>query len=219
MLRGFRVITLPPDPSLGEAVSTHPDTLLFRSGNEIITTADYCDAAAYVFSELRECLPGLKISFTSDERGEKYPTDCIMNALVVGNKIFAKLDTLSYAVRDFALEHQMELVHTRQGYPACTTLVFGNNAITADEGMARALTSNGVNVTLIRAGHISLCGCEYGFIGGASGVFGKEVYFFGDVLLHPDGELILDTIRRAGFTPVSLSTAPLTDLGGMIFIE
>lgn len=219
LLRGFGVLKLPRDRRLGDAVCSHPDTLLFYHGGEMITTAEYCDDTAYFFSDLREFCPEVKITFTADERSALYPFDCVMNALVIGNKIFAKIDTLSESIKDFARERGYKLCNTKQGYPACTVLAFGNYAITSDRGMARVLTDEGVEVTLIREGHILLDSCDYGFIGGASGVAGEKVYFFGDIESHPDGDLICDRIRRAGFTPISLSSEPLRDLGGMIFLE
>ena len=218
LIRGFRVLKLSRDSRLGDAVCSHPDTVLFKCEDHIITTAEYCDDAAYFFSDLREYCPEVKISFSADERGKEYPRDCVMNALVIGNKIFAKSDTLSDKIKEFAIERGMKICHTRQGYPACTTLALGDFAITADRGMAKALESEGIEVTLIREGGITLVGCEYGFIGGASGVCGDKVYFIGDIASHPDGEIICDVLRRRGFEPISLSTEPLTDCGGLIFI-
>ncbi len=219
MLRGFRVLKLPRDTHLDEAVCSHPDTVIFYHDGEMITTAEYCDGAAYFFSDLREICPEVKITFTSDERSALYPHDCVMNALVIGDKIFARTDTLAEKIKEFATKRGYKLCHTKQGYPACTVLAFGNSAITADRGMARVLSGEGVEVTLIREGHIMLDGCEYGFIGGASGVCGKNIYFFGDITAHPDGELICSVIEKAGFTPISLSGEPLCDLGGIIFAD
>lgn len=218
LLGGYRVLKLPRDSHLGEAVCSHPDTVLFYADGEIITTAEYCDEALCFFSDMREYCPAVKLSFTADERRASYPQDCIMNALVIGKKIFAKTDTLSIDIKEFAKEHGFTLVHTKQGYPACAVLTFGNSAITADKGMAAVLEREGVNVTLVREGYIQLDGCDYGFIGGASGVIGDKVYFFGDISAHPDGELICDTISRAGYTPISLSDEPLRDMGGMILL-
>ena len=213
---GYTLLKLPSDKSLGEAVSSHPDTVLFYLNGNIITTADYCDCAAYIFSDLREFCPDVKIHFTSDERSEKYPHDCIMNALVVGNHIFCKSDTISRDIIDLANNSGYEICHTNQGYPACSVLAFGNNAITSDRGIAEAMKKLNINVTLIKDGFISLPPHKYGFIGGASGVVGKKVYFFGDVMTHPDGHLITQTVTEAGYTPISLSDEPLADFGGII---
>lgn len=207
---------LPADPSLNAAVASHPDTALFYSGGEIITTADYCDAAAYIFSDIREIRPDVKISFTADVRGDKYPHDCIMNALVIGDRIFCKTDTVSEAIKDFAARRGYTIVHTNQGYPACSVLAFGSSAITADRGLAEVLMQSGIKVTLIGAGGISLPPYEYGFIGGASGVVNNKVYFFGDINSHPDCERICHAIRNEGYTPISLSDGELRDVGGFI---
>jgi len=219
MIRGFDPILLPPDPCLGEAVASHPDTVLLKLGDEIFTTADYCDAAPYVFSDIRDAAPHIRINFTSDVRSSRYPEDCGMNALVMGRRIFARLDTLSGAIVKAAEDGGFELIHTSQGYPACTVLPLGErHAITADRGMARALSAHGVEVTLIREGHIALPPHEYGFIGGASGVFDGRVYFLGDLNTHPDSELIKRAIFNAGYEPISLSDEPLRDLGGIVFL-
>ena len=213
---GLQPIRLPKDACLGEAVRSHPDTLLFHHEGQIITTADYCDGAAYIFSDIRGLCPRVKISFSSDERSGKYPKDCILNALVIGKRIFCKADTVSESIRQFAKRREYEIIHTNQGYPACSLLSFGNAAITADKGLGALLSENGIKVTLIREGHISLPPYEYGFIGGASGVVGKKVYFFGDISSHPDGDIICKAIMAEGYIPRSLGDGPLCDLGGII---
>jgi hypothetical protein len=168
---------------------------------------------------MREYTPHIKINFTSDIRRAKYPEDCKMNALCFGKRIFARLDSLSEAIKNCALQKGFELINTAQGYPACTVLALGDShAICADRGMAKVLSEHGIKVTLIREGYISLPPHSYGFIGGASGVHGGTVYFFGDIFSHPDAQEIQNAIHEAGFTAVSLSDEPLRDFGGMIFL-
>ena len=215
---GVRPIRLPKDPCLGEAVKSHPDTLIFHHGKQIITTADYCDAAAYIFSDICEMTKDVKISFTADMRGDKYPHDCMMNALVIGDKVFCNEKHISTAIIEYANESGLRVIHTNQGYPACTTLAFGNNAITADPGMAKSLRNEGVNVLQITEGHIALPPHEYGFIGGASVVIGNKVCFYGDISLHPDGAAIVEFIRDNGYEAVCLSDEPLVDFGGGIVL-
>ena len=132
--------------------------------------------------------------------------------------IFCKSDTVSKAIIRLAERQRLEICHVKQGYPACTTLAFGNNAITADAGMADALSRKGVKVTLINNGDISLPPYEYGFIGGASAVYENKVYFLGDLSTHRDGVKIRSAIESAGYKVISLSDEPLSDLGGIIFL-
>lgn len=214
LIKGFNLIKLPADCDLGEAVSSHPDTVMFFSGNRIITTADYCDKAAYIFADIREFAPNVKITFTSDKRCSLYPKDCIMNALVIGDRIFCKKDNVSKAILDYAKSEGYKIIGVNQGYPACSTLAFGNNAITADRGMAKTLSDEGIDVLLINEGHISLPPYSYGFIGGAGGVYNNVVYFFGNLDLHPDASAIGEFIRSKGFSYFSLSDEPLSDFGG-----
>ena len=72
---------------------------------------------------------------------------------------------------------------------------------------------------IIENGDISLPPYEYGFIGGAAGVYKNEVYFLGDISLHRSAKKICDAIRAEGFEPVSLSSEPLSDLGRILFID
>lgn len=215
---GTRPIRLPSDLCLGEAVKSHPDTLIFHHGGTLITTADYCDAAAYIFSDIREMTEDVKICFTADVRGSKYPHDCPMNGLVIGNRLFCNQSHISKAIIEYATENGLKIINTNQGYPACTTLAFGNNAITADQGMAKVMKNEGVSVLTISQGHISLPPHEYGFIGGASVVVGNKVCFYGDVSRHPDREAIMTFIRENGYEPISLSDEPLVDFGGGIVL-
>jgi hypothetical protein len=138
--------------------------------------------------------------------------------LVIGNKIICKSDSVSHAIPEFAKEHGYEIIHTNQGYPTCSVLTFGSSAITADAGLADLLEKNGIRVTLIKSGGISLPPYEYGFIGGASGVVGNKVYFFGNLDLHPDAEIIRRAIEGEGYTAISLSDEELGDFGGIIAI-
>ena len=218
LLAGFEPIFVGRASGLSEAISSHPDTVMFRHKNNIITSADFCDDAPYLFSDIREKTE-INITFTADSFAEKYPHDAIFNALVIENNMFAKTDTVSRAVIDYAKKAGLNIVHTNQGYPACTTLAFGSSAITADCGMARVLSENGVSVTKISTGSISLPPHEYGFIGGAAGVYGDKVYFLGDINTHPDKDIIKEAIVNAGFSPISLSYEPLVDLGGIIFVD
>lgn len=219
LIRGFYPLKLPRHQSILSAVGAHPDGLIFKLGNELITTADFCDCAPYVFSDLRERCPWIKISFTSDEPSSTYPYDAPMNAKVIGNCLFAKTDTVSSAVIDLAQKCGLTVCHTNQGYPACTTLSIGNRALTADLGMARVLTQHGVEVTLIENGGIALPPHEFGFIGGACGVYDSAVYFFGDINSHPSADTIKTFCAECAHEIICLSSEPLVDLGGMIFAD
>ena len=218
MKRHFHVIKMPSFENLGEAVASHPDMLLFADGDTLITSAEYLERYPYIFSDIRE-RASISMTFTSDTQKKEYPGDAIFNALVCSGRIFLKEDTVSDAVKEYAKRAGLSPVSVKQGYPACTSLAFGNSAITADRGMAKVLRDEGINVTLILDGDISLPPYEYGFIGGCAGVLGNTVYFLGDLSSHRDHIKIEEALRSEGFDFVSLSDEPLRDLGRIIFIK
>lgn len=222
MALGFNLLELPPCPTLPSAIASHPDTLICRIGNELITTADYCEGAAYIFSDLREHHPSVTVTFTADELGDKYPNDCVLNALVIGSDVYLKADSASVTLTERARASGYNLINVKQGYAACTTLAAEGAykfAVTADAGTAKVLREHGVKVTEIAQGSILLPPYEYGFIGGACGVFKDKIYFAGNPARHPDGEAIISAARDAGFECIALADEPLCDVGGMIFIE
>lgn len=220
MLRGFKVIKTEKNKSIGEAVCYHPDMLTFVDGNTVITSVYYAEYAESLFSDIRYYSKDARITFIDEMQSEKYPHDAIFNALVIGKRIFCKSDTISKAVLEHAKERGLEIVHVNQGYPACTVLPISDDAaITADKCMCEALTRHGISVTLIEDGDILLPPYEYGFIGGAAGVFGNDVYFLGDVTKHRSYEKIREACEAVGKRIVSLSGEGLTDLGRILFLS
>ncbi len=216
---GFHIIKLPPAENAPAATASHTDIIMFYHKGRIIASAEYCERYPYIFSDIRELSPNCEFTFTDDVQGDKYPEDAVFNALTAEDSIFIKTDTASQAVIDYALTQGLKVVSTRQGYPACTVLSLGRYAITADHGMAQLLSSHGINITLIENGGISLPPYEYGFIGGTAGIYGDTVYFLGDVTTHPDADKIQTAVKDAGFNVCSLSDEPLSDLGGIVFVD
>ena len=219
LLRGFRVIKMPAEENLGEAVKSHPDMLMFKHKKRIITSAEYCEKFPYVFTDIREFSSDTEFTFSDESFERDYPRDAIFNALTVGDAIFLKRDTVSRALLSYAEREGLKIYGVRQGYPACTVLAFGGSAVTSDRGMARALADAGISVTVISEGDISLPPHEYGFIGGCAGVYGETVYFLGDIKGHRDSDKIIHAIEREGYSCVCLSDEPLTDLGRIIFAD
>ncbi len=219
MKRGYTVLKLPRHKSLTEAIESHPDSLLFRVGNTVVTTCEYCDEAAYVFSDIREFCPEVKLGFIDAALGKGFPEDARMNAAVIGKYLVANKKTVAKEILEFAEKEGLTPINVNQSYPNCSILKINDeNVITEDVGISRALRGAGINVLLIEPGHISLPPYEYGFIGGAGGVDGKNVFFLGDIMTHPDGGEITEFIENLGMKVVSLADGELQDLGGLLFL-
>ncbi len=219
MLRGFRVITLPPSSRLPVALASHTDMLICRLGDDYITSADYLEEAPFGIQEIYDLLHP-RFHFTADLFGAEYPRDAIFNCLSFGNRLFCKADTVSGYVLDLARNNGYEVVRTKQGYPACTVLKLNDEAaITADRGMSKLLLQYGIRVYEIKDGGIMLPPYEYGFIGGAGGVYVGNIYFVGDVTKHPSYEVIKRAAEGEGLGIISLGTTALLDVGGILFAE
>ena len=208
------VVFLPEDERLGKIVRSHADTLVFSAGGAALMNREY---AARLGIPERPVGPGNGI-FTSDDfpRGV-YPDDTRFNALAISGKLFGRLDSLSPDVLKLAEISGLTPVNTKQGYARCAVLPLesAGKAVTADRGMSKALTENGIDVMVIRPGGIALDGCEYGFIGGASVVDEESriVFFFGKCPAD-----IADFVAGAGYI-VADTDGQLTDVGGGIVLS
>lgn len=217
---GFCVFALPRCERLPEATASHPDMLVFRLGRELFVEARYYEENQALFAKLKKSLPFIDIRSVRLPLGSEYPRDCALNVLHMGERIFVKSDSVAPEILSAAGELGIKTVSVKQGYPACTVLALGkSHAITADRGMARALRDEGIKVLLIDNGDISLPPHEYGFIGGAAGVFGGKVYFLGDLNEHRQSDEICAFCRAAGYEPVSVDRGILRDLGRILFIN
>ncbi|MBQ7363867.1 MAG: hypothetical protein IJW48_05420 [Clostridia bacterium] len=222
VLRGFYPVLLPPYSALGGAVASHTDMLIFRAGGTLIFHADYCCEHEERVKLIRELTKdaGLALRFISERAESKYPRDALLNALVMGNTVFCKTDTVAPAILEYAEAAGLRTVHVNQGYPACTVLKLSDTAaITSDRGMARALEGEGIRTTLISEGGIALPPYEHGFIGGAGGVFRDTVYFVGKIESHPSYNIIRKAAEREGLATVSLGSGGLLDVGGILFTD
>ena len=216
---GYEVITLPSFSALPDPIASHPDSLIAKLSDRIFTCADYCDRASYVFTDLLERHPWLKLSFLEDRVGKRYPEDARYNLLFTGEEVILNPRSIAGGILEYTDQAGVQRIEVKQGYPACSTLYLDGLAITADPSIEKALLSRGREVLKIGSGYISLPPYEYGFIGGASAVIGRRVFFFGNPETHPDGGAILGEIKARGYDAVALLSGGLLDLGGITVID
>lgn len=207
-MTGATVRVLPSFDKIGSPVSSHADSLIYPLADSLLMHRDYYEENKELFSSLP-----FSVLTTDEEFSKGYPRDILFNALSVGSFVIGRCDRISkYILKE------KTAVQARQGYARCSVLLLNNAAVTADKTIARALLGIGIDTLLIQSGHIALDGCEYGFIGGASFVFDKTVYFFGDINTHPDCDMIVDFLSSHGYAAHSLSKDGLTDIGGAVII-
>ena len=217
--RGFFVIDLPAFDAFETAVQSHPDMLLFYLNGKLFVHEQYRAIASKELSLLTQLKPQIKTVLTYDKVNEVYPDDIIFNAAIVGKHLFGRLKYISPTVLRYAESTGISLHNIKQGYSACSCCVVDSRSIiTSDKSLSRAADTTGLSVLLIEEGHISLPCHEYGFIGGACGLFDKTLYFIGDINSHPNAKEIIAFATERGVNTVSLSDEPLADCGKIIFI-
>lgn len=214
---GFSVVRIPPLAKVAPAVASHTDISCFKYNNRIIIP----ESRKEQFYAAIEDGCGTEILPCGTEPRSPYPFDTPYNALVIGNRLFARLEGLCPEIGEYATECGLVLTNVNQGYAACTVLPVGDRAaITADKGMYKVLSECGIDVLEIQDdAAIKLPPYSNGFIGGAAAPFGHKIFFFGNLSALCDAARIRDFIVAHGYTPISLneSADSLFDLGGAIF--
>ncbi len=218
-LDGINVIPLPLWDCLEMPMSTHPDMMIFMGFGHIVCHKDYYNKYTALIDSI-VAKASLLLVVSDEEIDRTYPRDAKFNACVVGNSVICNTKHISRHILDIAKENNANIIHVNQGYTKCSTLVVGDNEIiTSDRGIYMSAQNAGVNSLLISAGNVMLKPYEYGFIGGASGMYDNKIYFCGNLENHPDKEKICEFITLCGKECVFLPFPELTDIGSILFVE
>lgn len=216
--RYFEVVPVPPYRSLPLQVNSHPDMLTFAVGEELVLPREYADESKQFISRVED-LCDVRIIMSDTALTAVYPADVCFNVLLCEGTAMSRGDVTAPEIIDMLKRRGIVHRNVNQGYSACSSLYVSGSVITADPSVAACAESCGIDVLRISSHGISLPGYDCGFIGGASGVLDDTVYFFGDIMLHPDGERIAEFLSCRGVKTVSLSGDALTDFGGIRFLK
>lgn len=207
------VVPLPCLPSLPLPISSHPDTLIAQIKDKLFVYNDYTEGNALLSSL------GIKAEAVKQCAEKSYPLDASLNCFSLCGSLFCRKKSIAPEVLSFAEKSGLTAININQGYAKCSSLVFGNNIISADAKVISKAKEKGADTLLITPENIRLDGYGCGFIGGASGCIGNTLVFFGDPSLHPDGKEIKSFAERNGYIIMCLSDETLTDYGGLIILN
>jgi len=193
---------------LQKSIKGHSDMMLFKYGKKVIHEPSLESIADLLRENGYECIKGERIT------SSKYPKDVIYNACNVSRNIIHYKGKIEKNIKAFKCRY----IPVKQGYAKCSIVPVDNRSIiTSDIDIKNAWEKNGGIVQLIRPGHIRLPGYNTGFIGGASGVNDKTIFFVGNLDAHPDGSLIRDFIEKRHKNIIELYKGPLYDVGTVMF--
>ncbi len=193
---GHDVCLTVPAATLHPAIAAHPDMLMCKLGA--------CRGSPIYFMDTAQLAP-------------QYPSDARCNALCLEGYFVHRLDISDKKLLSLAVSRGLKPVNVRQGYTKCSSVVVdGNSIITADPGVASAVGAlPGTEVLRIRPGYVELKGFNTGFIGGASGRIGNDIWFNGDITAHPDWRAISQFILCRGLG-IRRFDYQLEDIGSLI---
>ena len=216
--RGYKVIVMPRFSMLDFPVCTHPDMLFTKIGRYIITSNAYYLVAKKSFDYICN-ETGAELILDEASQFSPYPNEARFNVLSLGNIVVGNKNIATPEILGICDKLLYKFVHVNQGYSACSTAKLSGAAISADNGICKALKSNGYNCLKIDEGHIKLENYGFGFIGGASGFdeYSNTLFFNGYISLHSNFNDISAFSSAVGTKIVSLSDGPLVDCGGIVF--
>ncbi len=212
----YRVIELTADKRLYPSIESHPDIRVLPIDNQLfIDQETYNDLdARNVFSknDLQQ------ITAIDVELSPIYPNTVFLNGKYKDHLFIHHKKYTHPLIRDYIHGNDIRFIHTKQGYTGCCLLLLDHTSgITSDAGIYKALNRQGMQILKIQEGHIHLQDKSYGFIGGASGVEGKQVFFNGNIKKHPDYKSIQEFIEHRGYTIIDNPQIPLIDIGSILF--
>lgn len=214
---GFETIKIPPCESIVGAVSTHADAVLFFLRDRLFLPKAYYEKNSEIIERILS-VGSLTPVLTESLPHSPYPHDVPLCALnLSSDAVIANRRHLAPEIVKYCDENAIPIYNTKQGYAKCTAAYMGG-IISADRSTLAAAESGGFASLKISEGHVLLDGYDYGFIGGASGFDGNDLYFCGDLDSHPDGSRVREFCGNMGIACVSLSSLPLHDVGSIFFI-
>ena len=213
--RGFEILLLPPHPSLPEPVACHADMITSLVDGALLFDKIYSETYPGTVREIKEKSRCRAVT-TEGSVGGRYPSDCFFNVAAGKSAALGHVQS-SRTLRRYIEESGRVFIPVKQGYAACSSIVAEDALITADKGIADA-AKDFFDVLQIAPGGVILEPYDSGFIGGASGFDGENVYFVGDLSTHPDGERIRRFLEDRSLNCVSLMSGELLDIGGIKFI-
>lgn len=211
-LKAYReVVRTRASKNLLKGLDTHPDILVHPlPSGELVVDRENLEYYKKIFPD-KNILPSHSIL------SKKYPKDVALNAFTFKNYFIHNLKFTDKVLLDYYKNSGYQMINIKQGYGKCSSLVTNDFIITSDGGIYESLRDF-IPIYKIKHGEIRLQNFNYGFIGGASGVLGKKIFFTGDFSHHSSYEEILKIIKKYDYEIEILSDETIEDFGSIYFI-
>ncbi len=196
----------------GNSISGHPDIFIYQDKYQLVV-------APNAPVELFEFLNNQNIAYLKGERevGDDLDNSVQYNCLSTSQFLFHKSGYTDSAILE--INKDKEFVQLPQAYTKCSLVhLCEDNYLTSDRGIEKVLLQKGLSCFYFNPEEITIHDHDNGFIGGAVGIWGKRIFFNGDVELHADGQKLREYLLNLNFEIVNLSDEYLYDVGCIFFV-
>ncbi|MCF6147756.1 MAG: hypothetical protein E3K37_03765 [Candidatus Kuenenia sp.] len=193
-----------------DSISGHPDIFIYQDNNHLVV-APNAPEGLFGFLE-RHSIAYLK---GKTDIGNELDNSVRYNCLSTSEFFFHKPGYTDPIILE--INSEKEFIPLPQAYTRCSLVhLYGNNYVTSDRGIEKVLLGKGFSSFYFHPEEIRIRGHNNGFIGGAAGVWGKRIFFNGNIEVHADGQRLKKHLLNLGLEIVCLSDEYLYD-GGCIF--
>ena len=195
------------------AISNHPDVFMCLVDNQLII-------APNTPVEYKKLLINNNVKFVegNSEVANSYPDTAMYNAVVTDKYVIHNLKITDATILELCADKQA--VNVNQAYTRCNLLPLKNDSfITSDKGIYNALALKKLNVLLVNPQGIILPGFDYGFFGGACGVYDNSIFLIGSLSSYNDGNKVAAFLATLGYEIIELYDGPLIDCGSLILLK
>lgn len=208
----FDIIPTAEIKGVDEAIKFHADIQLVNIGGSII-----CAPSVFGYFKKRLKPYGINVICGAKDPAGNYPKDSAYNIAVTKKVAFFKKGTADSIALEYMGKNNIRTAYVNQGYAKCSSVVASDCIITADPSVFAACKREKTDCLKIKEGEVRLFPYKSGFLGGATGYFQKNVFFFGDITEHSDYLKISDFLKTREIGIKYIKNFPLTDIGTIFF--
>ena len=193
------------------SISGHPDIFLYQYKDQLVVAPNAPD-------DLFVILDNLNIAYIKGKRevGHEFHNNVQYNCLSTPDFLFHKSGHTAPTILE--ISEAKEFIPLPQAYTRCSLVhLCGDNYLTSDRGIEKVLLRKGFSCFYFDPKEITIRDHKNGFIGGTIGIWGKKIFFNGNIELHADGQRLSEYLIMLDFDIVNLTDEYLYD-GGCIFI-
>ena len=208
---GFNVIFTKQIDKLHPSVDGHADLQLSAVGKDIVVCEENYE---YYKNKLTE-----SIKCGTSKLNEKYPFDIAYNAAILGKYAIHYFKFTDAVLRECIKKNFLFEINTKQGYSKCSICIVSDNAIiTEDDNIIKSIKNTDIDVLKISKGSVKLNGMNYGFFGGATGLYENKLFINGELKFHEDNIKIKEFCKKHKVEIIELKKGELYDIGSIMFI-